>query len=160
MTQRMTVAEAKEAGLLGQARCFRGQRGGSSSAGVAAATRTGSSRRPSHSAGRDPQAELFAALCSAFPGEQIEEEVPGWVPGRKYRADIYFPAHRLAVEVDGFAYHSSKNAFQSDRERQNAFVMAGYRVLRYYNSQVRNEIDRVIEEVRSCLAPAGREMTD
>ena len=157
MSERMTLAAAREAGLLQRARCFRGQRGGSSSAGVAAATRTGSPRRPAQATGRDPQAELYAALCAAFPGERIEEEVTGLVPGRKYRADIYFPDHRLAVEVDGFAFHSSKSAFQSDRERQNAFVMAGYRVLRYYNGQIRNEIDRVIEEVRTCLGPAGGE---
>jgi putative AbiEi antitoxin of type IV toxin-antitoxin system len=34
-----------------------------------------------------------------------------------YEVDMYWPQERLVVEVDGFAYHSSRAAFERDRAR-------------------------------------------
>ena len=63
-------------------------------------------------------------------------EVNGWVPnyrlpvaGRIYVVDVAFPAARLAVEIDGLAYHSDAERFQGDRHRQNDLVGAGWTVL-------------------------------
>ena len=42
----------------------------------------------------------------------------------------------IVVEFDGFRYHSSKAAFQKDRERENLLVANGYRVFRAYAKQV------------------------
>ncbi|MDR2380820.1 MAG: endonuclease domain-containing protein [Bifidobacteriaceae bacterium] len=47
------------------------------------------------------------------------------------RVDILFRAAKLIVEIDGFAAHSSKEAFQKDRTRQNALIAAGYQILRF-----------------------------
>lgn len=142
---RMSVADAKRLGLLEKSSLFsRGPRS------TSAATRGGKGRRSSES-GLDPQLMLTDALRRAFPQERIEVEAAGLVAGRKYRVDIFLPEHALVIEVDGFAYHSSKSAFQEDRKRQNAIVAAGYRVLRYYNGQIRNEIDAVIEEIAACI---------
>ena len=39
--------------------------------------------------------------------------------------DELFVAERLVIEVDGYQWHSSRQAFQRDRARQNALVAAG-----------------------------------
>jgi very-short-patch-repair endonuclease len=45
-------------------------------------------------------------------------------------ADVYFPAARLVVEIDGRSAHG-EGRFEADRARQNALVAAGCTVLRY-----------------------------
>ncbi|WP_081630773.1 endonuclease domain-containing protein [Thioalkalivibrio sp. ALE16] len=95
----------------------------------------------------DPQRILAAALIEALGPEGVKEEVTGVVPGRKYRADILLPASKVVIEFDGFQYHRSKSAFQKDRERQNLLVLEGYRVLRYFNKQVKDDLEALVQEV-------------
>lgn len=45
--------------------------------------------------------------------------------------DVAFPASRLAIEVDGWAYHSDVERFRRDRRKQNAMVAVGWTVLRF-----------------------------
>ena len=42
-----------------------------------------------------------------------------------------WPRSRLVVEVDGYAWHRSPTAFETDRARDLTLVLAGYRVLRF-----------------------------
>ena len=48
-----------------------------------------------------------------------------------YYLDIAFPEHRLALEIDGRAFHSDPTSFERDRARQNDLVLAGWTVLRF-----------------------------
>jgi very-short-patch-repair endonuclease len=50
------------------------------------------------------------------------------VAGRE--VDAYFEAERLAVELDGWGFHSDRLAFESDRERDAAFLALGIATLR------------------------------
>ena len=45
--------------------------------------------------------------------------------------DILFPELDLVIEIDGRAWHSTPDRFESDRFRQNRLVAAGYFVLRF-----------------------------
>ncbi|WP_219418880.1 endonuclease domain-containing protein, partial [Pseudonocardia nigra] len=45
--------------------------------------------------------------------------------------DIAFPAARVAIEVDGWAWHMDAERARQDKRRQNALVRAGWTVLRY-----------------------------
>jgi very-short-patch-repair endonuclease len=66
--------------------------------------------------------------------------------------DVLFGAHRVIVEVDGWASHSDREAFQRDRQRQNRLVNAGYTVLRFtWHDLVHREAE-VIAEIRAALA--------
>lgn len=49
----------------------------------------------------------------------------------QFRVDFAYPARKLAIEVDGYAVHGTRRAFQADRERQNRLVALGWTVLRF-----------------------------
>ena len=67
------------------------------------------------------------------------------------RPDFVWAAARLAVEVDGYRAHSSLEAFQRDRTRQNALVRAGWRVLRYTWYDIKHRPEAVAAEIAAEL---------
>jgi len=52
------------------------------------------------------------------------------------RVDFAFPEARLAIEVDGYAFHSSRKDWERDRVRQNELVALGWFVLRTTKRQM------------------------
>jgi hypothetical protein len=70
------------------------------------------------------------------------------------RTDFAWPWAMLLVEIDGFLYHSASGDFQRDRDRQNALVRSGWRVLRFTVADLRNRPAYVIAEVRAALGLA------
>jgi very-short-patch-repair endonuclease len=63
-----------------------------------------------------------------------EADLPAPLVNRKvagYRADFLWPKQRLIVEVDGFQFHGHRLAFERDRKRDAAHILAGYRVIRF-----------------------------
>lgn len=88
----------------------------------------------------DPQTILYNDLVKRLPGGVVQWEVPGLVKGRNFRVDILLG--RIVVEMDGFAYHRSKTAFQKDRERQNLLAANGYLVFRTFAKEVFDEVSR------------------
>ncbi|HSP38792.1 MAG TPA: DUF559 domain-containing protein [Frankiaceae bacterium] len=79
------------------------------------------------------------------PVEQYEVVVDGVLVGR---ADFAWPRLMLLLEIDGFAYHSSSQAFQRDHDRQRALEDAGWRVLRFTADDVRNRPQEILESLR------------
>jgi very-short-patch-repair endonuclease len=104
----------------------------------------------------DPQERLAQALRERLGVDQVRTEVVNLIPGRRYRADIVIDSARLVIEFDGFAYHRSKQAFQKDRERQNAFTAAGWSTLRFFHAQVRNQLDAVVAQVEQFVSARQR----
>ena len=47
------------------------------------------------------------------------------------RVDFAYPHLKVAVEVDGYSFHSSRSAFQKDRARDNSLQALGWKVLRF-----------------------------
>jgi hypothetical protein len=55
--------------------------------------------------------------------------ITGWVlgyPFGSWRIDLAFPARKVAIEVDGWAWHVDAERFRNDRRKQNALVRAGW----------------------------------
>lgn len=50
---------------------------------------------------------------------------------RIFRVDFAYPLLKLAIEVDGYRYHRTKEQLQRDHDRQNLLVAAGWVVLRF-----------------------------
>jgi very-short-patch-repair endonuclease len=66
------------------------------------------------------------------------------------RVDAW-PEARLAVEVDGFAFHADRSRYRSDRRRGNGLVPAGWQVLRFSWEDVTTWPDVVVGRVRLAL---------
>jgi very-short-patch-repair endonuclease len=71
---------------------------------------------------------------------------------RGLEVDFYWPAARLVVEVDGFAYHGSRAAFERDRRRDGRLTAAGFRVLRVTWRELTEEPSAVLARVAQALA--------
>jgi len=81
--------------------------------------------------------------------------ITGWRanhPVGGYRVDVGFPEIKLAVEVDGWAFHSDPEVFAKDRQRQNAIALLGWQVLRFTWLDLTEYPDRVIAELRAAIS--------
>ena len=65
-----------------------------------------------------------------------------------FRVDVVWRTHCIAVELDGWASHHDRHAFERDRARDAALTAAGWRVVRFTHRQVTDRPDRVIETLR------------
>jgi very-short-patch-repair endonuclease len=68
--------------------------------------------------------------------------------------DFADPHLKIAIEVDGRAFHSDREAFERDRERQNMLMVRGWIVLRFTWERLVNDPEGVLAEV--AAARAGR----
>jgi very-short-patch-repair endonuclease len=66
--------------------------------------------------------------------------------------DITFSRQRIAIEIDGRAWHVAPDRFHRDRRRQNALVLAGWTVLRFTWRDLAQRPEQVIAEIRAALA--------
>jgi very-short-patch-repair endonuclease len=126
-------------------------------------------RRLDEQPGRWGNRQLAELARDCRPGVEAESErrlqrlleqagIRGWVAnhpvrvgGHRFRPDIAFPDVRLAVEVDGWAYHRTKEQRDSDVERDNLLMLAGWRVLRFTWEDVRDRPEYILATIRSVL---------
>jgi very-short-patch-repair endonuclease len=63
-------------------------------------------------------------------------------PSRRWRFDFAWPAHMLAVEIEGGVWsggrHTRGAGFVGDCEKYNTATLAGWRVLRFHEGAVRD----------------------
>ncbi len=81
--------------------------------------------------------------------------ISGWKANYRvagYRVDVGFPGSRVALEVDGMAFHSGAEDFQIDRERQNAIVLSGWQVLRFTWLDLTEYPDRVLSVILAAIS--------
>lgn len=85
--------------------------------------------------------------------------------GIGYDAQVYLPGIGrvdflldgfLIVEVDGFAFHSNRDALRRDVGRNNAATLNGFAVLRYMPEHIWFDPERVLAEIRAVLALGPR----
>jgi very-short-patch-repair endonuclease len=67
-------------------------------------------------------------------------------PVDAYTLDFYCPALKLAIELDGSG-HSYRIREQRDRVREKFQIKRGITVLRFWNHQVREELESVVEAI-------------
>lgn len=71
--------------------------------------------------------------------------------GRGMEIDIGFKERKLAIELDGFQYHSSAESHAVDLERQNTLIRHGWTVLRYGPDVLNDDPGRFVREVAEAL---------
>jgi very-short-patch-repair endonuclease len=80
--------------------------------------------------------------------------ITGWRanhPVAGYVVDVAFVRKRVAIEVDGWAFHSDHATFQRDRVRQNTIALNGWQILRFTWLDLTVHPDRVIAEIRRAI---------
>ena len=68
-----------------------------------------------------------------------------------YYLDVGFRRIRLALEIDGRIHQNDPDLFESDRIRQNALILNGWRVLRFTWRMLDERPSYFIEQVRRAL---------
>lgn len=74
---------------------------------------------------------------SGVPQPRANVRLRGW------SVDAHWPAQAVVVEVDSFAYHASRTAFERDRRKDAALNAAGLRVIRVSWRQLVEEPEAV-----------------
>ena len=84
--------------------------------------------------------------------------IGGWVLGHPfgpYRIDLAFPAARVAIEVDGWAWHVDPQRFRNDRRKGNMITRCGWDLLRFTWHDLDARPAGTIAEIRQTLARAA-----
>lgn len=69
-----------------------------------------------------------------------------------FEVDFLWREQRLVVELDGWRYHRTRQAFERDRERDQALAREGFGVLRFTHRQVTERGGDVALTLRAALA--------
>ena len=67
-------------------------------------------------------------------------------PIGRYIVDFLCPAKHLIIELDG-GHHNDDETAKRDHERQFWLEQEGYRVVRFWNSEVTNDLTAVLERI-------------
>lgn len=73
-------------------------------------------------------------------------------PVAGFKLDAAWPRERLAAELDGWAYHRDRAAFQNDRARDARLAVAGWHVVRFTHADVTHRPAYVADTLRELLA--------
>lgn len=71
--------------------------------------------------------------------------------GILWRVDFAWPEERVAVEYDGFDWHSSPDALRKDRQKRAALEEIGWRVLSIVGDDVRGHPDVMLRRIDAQL---------
>jgi very-short-patch-repair endonuclease len=121
-------------------------------AGAGVLARVLRAHRPGSTITRSELEERFLALCRRRRLPQPEVNVPLL----DYTVDFLWSDVGLIVEVDGYASHGTRRAFQSDRERDSRLTVAGYKVLRFTWWDVTRRPAVVADRVRRLRRAGNR----
>lgn len=98
----------------------------------------------------------WVATPATLPGieDHLEAQAEIEIADRRYLVDYLFRGSQLdvAVELDGFTFHSSRSAFTYDRFRQNDLSAAGLVVVRFSYDAVRLETERCVAQLTAIFA--------
>jgi very-short-patch-repair endonuclease len=70
----------------------------------------------------------------------------------RHEVDLLWPAQKLIVEVDGYAYHGNRRAFERDRARDAELTALGHRVVRVTFRHITEEPEALIARLAATLA--------
>jgi hypothetical protein len=97
--------------------------------------------------------ELFG-LDHVFAGPEMAglvRQAPVTAGGRTYYLDLFAPAERVNVELDGAAWHSSAQQREADMRRDAALATRGILVVRFSYSRVVSDPSAVRRQVLEIL---------
>ncbi len=127
-------------------------------------------RRLSEQPGRWGNRQLSRLATEASPGAEAESErrlhailrqagLSGWTAnptislnGIRYRIDVAFPELRVAIEVEGWAFHRDRDRRDRDVSKLNGLAGAGWQVLVFTWHDVSGRPAYVLDRILAVLA--------
>ena len=95
----------------------------------------------------DTERRLLALLRKAhLPAPEVNT---GFGP---FELDFFWREARLAVETDGYAFHSSRRRLEYDHQRDLELQAAGVMIVRFSWRQVRDQPELVVAQIAALLA--------
>jgi very-short-patch-repair endonuclease len=96
---------------------------------------------------RSPLEDRFAAFRRRYrlPPAATNVEVLG------REVDVLWPAARLVIELDSWEHHGHRAAFERDRARDPALLLAGYRTIRVTHRRLDGEHEQLATEIHQLL---------
>ncbi len=91
--------------------------------------------------------------AAGLPRPRVNRYIDPGDGGLPVRADFHWPRHRLVVETDGWQFHRTRAAFESNRRGDQRLALLDIRVLRFTDRQFEHERPRVTRTL-SALLPA------
>jgi very-short-patch-repair endonuclease len=73
------------------------------------------------------------------------------VSGRRYRLDLAYVDEKVAVEMDGEAYHSTREQREADRRRDAALATIGWLTLRFTTRRMHQDVGDCRRETLAVL---------
>lgn len=77
---------------------------------------------------------------------------------RSIRFDFAYPDLRLAIEVDGYAWHGDRIGLERDKRRDIEARLAGWNVMRFTWGQVMFELEWVMEAIGATITSLSRQI--
>ena len=100
---------------------------------------------------RREQTDVEGLLWSRLRNRQVDGfKFKRQVPKGKYVVDFCCAEARLIVELDG-DQHAFEDYAKRDAERTRYFEECGFSIIRFWNIDVRNNIDGVLEAISIAL---------
>lgn len=109
-----------------------------------------------------PAETAFAKILDELGDGALKGEYKREWPVGAWCLDFYFPAIRLAIEIDG-GYHRAQAQWRQDRRRTAELEAAGITVLRVINAEVFGDRAHLVERLRAAWRQAvlgGRQGAD
>lgn len=78
------------------------------------------------------------------------------IGSHRYQVDCLWPAQKVIVELDGYATHGTRHAFEGDRDRDRRLLAAGYRGPRVTWRHLEEIPEEIAADLRALLALPSR----
>ncbi len=105
-----------------------------------------------HGITRSDLEDLFVDFIHHERLPMPELNVNVWLGDRWIEADCLWRRQRVIVEVDSRGVHDTQGSFESDRARDRALQVLGWRVIRITWRQLQHEADAIAADLRRLLA--------
>ncbi|KUH80995.1 MULTISPECIES: DUF559 domain-containing protein [unclassified Mycobacterium] len=105
--------------------------------------------RPEAESPMESEARLVM-IDGGLPHPALQHEIVDR-DGRLWRVDFAWPDRKVAVEFDGFDYHSSRESLRKDRQKRAALEEIDWGVMSIVSDDVRRQPDVMVRRIRVQL---------